>query len=157
MRSPFSENITTTVNRSATSVMGEILGMNVIAQLVNPGTPILMGTVAAAMEADSTISLVKLPKGCRLTGGVIANSPTTDWGTDALAQLFLSSTGTGTGGANLIGAQNLSAGAAQGSFNNTLAYSYGSLVAGNRFLILYAHGATTAGGTIYGHIDVLPG
>jgi trimethylamine---corrinoid protein Co-methyltransferase len=28
----------------------EILGMNVIAQLVNPGTPVLMGTVAAAMD-----------------------------------------------------------------------------------------------------------
>ncbi len=28
----------------------EILGMNVIAQLVNPGTPVLMGTVAAVMD-----------------------------------------------------------------------------------------------------------
>lgn len=36
----------------------EILGMNVVAQLVNPGTPILMGTVAAAMDMrNGTIAL----------------------------------------------------------------------------------------------------
>ncbi len=36
----------------------EILGMMVVAQLVNPGTPVLMGTVAAAMDMrNGTISL----------------------------------------------------------------------------------------------------
>jgi trimethylamine--corrinoid protein Co-methyltransferase len=36
----------------------EILAMNVVAQLVNPGTPVLMGTVAAAMDMRrGTISL----------------------------------------------------------------------------------------------------
>ena len=36
----------------------EILGMNVVAQLVNPGTPVWMGTVAAAMDMRrGTISL----------------------------------------------------------------------------------------------------
>lgn len=36
----------------------EILGMNVLAQLVNPGTPVLMGTVGAAMDMrNGTISL----------------------------------------------------------------------------------------------------
>ena len=36
----------------------EILGMNVIAQLINPGTPVLMGTVAAAMDLhNGTIAL----------------------------------------------------------------------------------------------------
>ncbi len=36
----------------------EILGMNVVAQLVNPGTPVLMGTVAAAMDMrNGTIAL----------------------------------------------------------------------------------------------------
>lgn len=33
-----------------TQQTAEILGMNVVAQLVNPGTPVLMGTVAAAMD-----------------------------------------------------------------------------------------------------------
>lgn len=36
----------------------EILAMNVVAQLVNPGTPVLMGTVAAAMDMrNGTIAL----------------------------------------------------------------------------------------------------
>ena len=36
----------------------EILGMNVVAQLVHPGTPVLMGTVAAAMDLhNGTIAL----------------------------------------------------------------------------------------------------
>jgi trimethylamine--corrinoid protein Co-methyltransferase len=39
-----------TLAGTITQQTAEVLGMNVIAQLVNPGTPVLMGTVAAAMD-----------------------------------------------------------------------------------------------------------
>jgi trimethylamine--corrinoid protein Co-methyltransferase len=39
-----------TLSGTLAQQMAEILGMIVIAQLVNPGTPVLMGTVAAAMD-----------------------------------------------------------------------------------------------------------
>ncbi len=39
-----------TLAGTLTQQIAEVLGMNVVAQLVNPGTPVLLGTVAAAMD-----------------------------------------------------------------------------------------------------------
>ena len=47
-----------TLAGTLTLQMAEILGMNVVAQLIHPGTPVLMGTVAAVMDLrNGTIAL----------------------------------------------------------------------------------------------------